>query len=185
MKKVIISMATIITIAVVASISYWAVTTALSPKQEVYQSDYGIFSITAPANLTEQILPVDVPTVGRIDAHAFTGQNGNVVYSVTYSDYPAGYIGQTNPEELLNGARDGAVGKVDRKIIGEETVSLDGNPGKEITVYGKMEEGNYFISKMRLYLVGNRLYVVMILAPEGELSVKEMDDYLNSFSLKK
>ncbi len=64
----------------------------------------------------------------------------------------------------------------------EKPIELAGKyPGREITIEKKGE----IVAKMRIYLVNNRLYQVMVLGPGAAFSTKDVGIFLDSFRLNK
>jgi hypothetical protein len=187
MKRVIVAIITIIVFTIFFLLGRKLIIDYVLPQPMETQNiktNYGEFTIQAPVNLTEEVKKMDISNLGQLELHTFSGTKGNVAYIVGYSDYPEEYIEDIDPRDLLLGALDGAIKtNTNRKLLGgQKEVMLDDNLGIEATIYEKVEEGKYAIEKMRIYLVGNRFYVVTIIAPEGELTVKEMDEYLESFT---
>jgi hypothetical protein len=189
LKKVLLFFILLIVFTFFFLLGFFAVAVFFSPKQPVaqtYQTNYAVFTIQAHANLIEEATNVQIPILGPLEVHTFSGSNGKATYGVSYSDFPHDFIENSDPHAILLSARDGAVKNINGKLLGgEKTITLDGYPGIEDTIYAQTEDGQSIIIKLRLYFAVNRLYQVMIIAPEGELTVKEMDDYLNSFNIIK
>jgi hypothetical protein len=150
-------------------------------KQEL-KSDSGKFSITAPGELKEELQSVDTD-VGKIDIHMYTLEKSGRAYVVGYSDYPQEMINQTDPQKLLDGGRDGAMKNVSGKLIKEKKITLKENPGRELVLDGTSASGQEATIMARLFLVGNRLYQVMVVTPKGADSSSETSDFLGSFKL--
>ncbi|MDI6790005.1 MAG: hypothetical protein QME44_04875 [Thermodesulfobacteriota bacterium] len=68
----------------------------------------------------------------------------------------------------MDGSRNGAVSNVNGKLIMELKISLDGNPGREIVIDAKAGNGQDVTVIACAYLVGNRMYQVLIGAPKAE-----------------
>jgi len=102
---------------------------------------------------------------------------------VGYSDYPEEMVKESDPEKILDGSRDGAVRNANGKLVLENKISLDGNPGRELVIDAKGKGGQDATMKARVFLVKNRLYQVMVVAPKGQVSGAEIDDFLKSFKL--
>lgn len=139
--------------------------------------------MTTPASLKEEVQSADVPQVGTVTNHIFSGTQGNINYAVSYVDFPEEFVQRADPAKLLDGSRDGAVNGVNGKLVLESNISLNANPGREIVIAAKAGDGKDATIKTRIYLVKNRLYQVMIVAPKGEVSNDEMMRYLESFKL--
>jgi hypothetical protein len=78
----------------------------------------------------------------------------------------------------LDGGREGAVAKVNGKLLSETPLTLEGYPGREMTI----SAGQLGV-RSRMYLVDNRAYSIIITGPVGELNLPRVDEVLNSFKL--
>ncbi|KAM3101875.1 hypothetical protein ACKFKF_06325 [Phormidesmis sp. 146-12] len=151
-------------------------------KSEEFKSQTGKFSVTSPIALREETKTLDT-MAGKINLHMFTATEKNKAYFVAYADYPEQLLKVSNPEKMLDGARDGAVSNVNGKLVDEKKVSIDGSPGRELTIEAKGSNGQDGTVKARVFLVKNRLYQAMVVAPKEEVNATEMDAFLQSFKL--
>jgi hypothetical protein len=148
-----------------------------------FTSEEGGFSVASPLPLEESSQSIDT-TLGPIEVHFFMAEEGSRAYMVGYSDYPQDFVDQSDPEAMLDGARDGAVGNINGKLVSEIKVLLeDRYPGREIVVTAMVDNDQEGTLKERMFLVGNRLYQIMVIAPSGEMSVQEMNEFINSLEL--
>ena len=116
---------------------------------------------------------------GAIDMHMYTVASDNMYCSVAFYDVPTG-IGKTNDvllEDTCNGFVKGAnlTEKAERRAI-----SLGAHPGREII--GESPDGA-FLLMARYYLVGKRIYLVMVGTAIAEASSPDVGRYLDSFRL--
>jgi hypothetical protein len=153
-----------------------------APKSQEFKSEAGKFSVMTPVALKEQTQTMDMK-VGKIVSHMFLGNFGGIGYGVGYSDYPEEAVRKSDPEKILDGARNGAVSNVNGKLVMETKITLEGNPGRELIVDAKSTQGEDLTIKSRLFLVKNRLYVVMAAAKKGKVAFSELDKFLQSFKL--
>jgi hypothetical protein len=156
-------------------------------KPQEFVSRSGGFAVAGPAAMEEVTIQTINRTFGIVDLHIF---NFNAMHRkmqcyVTYSDYPEVVIAhfKLDAQKVLDGARDAAVGDLNHKLVIEQPITLGANPGRELVIEVKAQGGQVQTLKARLYLVKNRLYQVKALAPKGEVSVAEMDEFLRSFRL--
>jgi len=152
---------------------------------EKFTSEEGAFSVISPLPLEESTQSIDTE-LGLIEVHFFMAEQVDRAYMVGYSDYPQDFVDQSDPQAMLDGARDGAVGNINGKLVSEIKVLLDDQyPGREIVVTAMLDQDQEGTLKERMFLVGNRLYQVMVIAPSGDMGVQEMDEFINSFKLLK
>jgi serine/threonine-protein kinase len=155
--------------------------TASAPQAwEEYSSQEGNFSALMPGTPQYKKQPIQT-AAGAIDMHMFSREFGNSsAYIIMYADYPQS-VTSVPADKLLDGARDGAVGNSKGKLVQESGLILDGgHPGRELTVdmdgKGRM--------KLRLFMVRQRLYQVMVLGSNPEFIESEANTkYLTSFKL--
>jgi hypothetical protein len=108
-------------------------------------------------------------------------QKGEVVYLVGYADYPDELVKQNTAEKLLRTTRDGTLESLEGKLITDQDIQLDKlHPGREFQIQLK---GNA-IYRARVFLVKKRVYQVVLVTTNKELSVdKEAERFFSSFKL--
>lgn len=153
------------------------------PAPETFASETGEFSIAAPAAFEETQQSVETP-VGPVDIYTFTAETDDTAYVVAYSDYPTEIIEQTDPQVLLDSSRDGAVTNLGGTLVSEEVIDLEGNPGRSLVINATANEDQAATINSRIYLVDNRLYQVLVVAPEGESTPEASETFLDSFDLQ-
>ena len=117
--------------------------------------------------------------VGPIDMHLFSLDLAkDAVYMVMFSDYPD-VVAQAPADKVLDGGRDGALANTKGKLIGEQSISLDGFPGREFTI----EIPGKGMMKLRAFLVRQRLYQVMAVGTNERIDQEDTGKYLTSFRL--
>lgn len=144
---------------------------------EEFSSSEGAFSILMPGTPTEQTKTVNT-AVGPIDAYFFLLERKDIAYMVGYSDYPDTVVQKTNPDAILEGARNGAVANVQGKLLNELIISLNGYPGRELKIEPAGGKGTI---KAKIFIVGNRLYQVMVVTPKEKAFSKNVRRFLDSF----
>jgi hypothetical protein len=107
-------------------------------------------------------------------------------YLISYADLPPKEEKPADVvyEECIQGA---LAGQRDSKKVGDERPpKLDGQyPGREWVMEYKGPDGQRYWARVRLYLVGNRLYLLTANGTEAFVRSKDTDDYLNSLVLIK
>ena len=154
--------------------------TACSGTQE-FKSDSGKFSVQVPQPLAESVQTTNTES-GKIDQHVFTADVGKTTYLVAYADYPPESV-KGDPQKVIDLAITNAITNVTGQLISSKSITVDGNSGTEIFLESFSQDGQAVHSKVRFFMVGNRLYEVMGLANRGEVDFAAIDGYLNSFKI--
>jgi len=160
-----------------------AAVAAPKDKGVVFTSKAGKFTITFPEKPKETTKKV-ATAAGNLDNHLFYVEKGaNSVYLLSYSDYPKGSVTANNKDKILDGCRDGVTNNLRGKRLSEKklTVGADKHPGRDILV----ELPNKNLYRTRLYLVGERLFQIVVLGPSEFVKDKQVDSFLDSFKLDK
>ena len=119
---------------------------------------------------------------GPIEVHMFVAEQGQKAWLVGYSDYPEALVEASDPATMLAGARDGAVSNVNGQLVSDAEITLNGYPGREFSA-SVTQNGQEIVLRQRVYMVGNRLYQVVVIAPKGEENSTEVEDFFQSFRL--
>lgn len=152
---------------------------AFVPHTTPFVSKKGKFSINFKEKPSEQ--QQDVPTeVGNIKMYMFMHEESlTKAYMVAYCDYPKELIANADPTELLNGSKEGVIGKFDAVITHEEIAEFMGHPSINFGASGPQYHTEY-----KLLLVKNRLYQVGILSTSKIESI-DVDGFMRTFKLLK
>jgi hypothetical protein len=153
-----------------------------APTLKEFKSEAGRFSVMTPALLEETVQPVETQG-GKLDLHLFAGQWGNIGYYVSYCDYPPELAQTDRLEKMLDGARDGAVGNVQGRLISEARIDLSGHPGRELVIETGAQVAPGARLQGRMFMVQNRLYQIMVVVPRAEKVPREGEQFLQSFKL--
>jgi serine/threonine-protein kinase len=117
--------------------------------------------------------------LGPIDMHMFNlNIRRDAAYMIMYSDYPE-IVTKAKPDDLLDGGRNGALSNTKGKLIGEQNMSLDGFPGREIVI----EVPGKGIMKLRAFMVRQRLFQVIAVGTKEKIDHEDTIKYLTSFRL--
>ncbi len=145
-----------------------------------FTSKTGKFSARFPGKPKEQ----DIAAAGASGKSVTLEVNGNT-YSVTYADLPAAAAAVLNMPELLDqvldGTRDAAVTQMKGKLLDSSKIKLDGNAGREF----KVELPEKKVMQNRMYLVGTRVYQVMVVGSKDFVAGDDAAKFLKSFTLTK
>ena len=154
---------------------------ALQAPAAPFVSKEGGFRISLPSEPSEKTQQIPSP-IGTIEAHFFQAKRGDVEYVVSYNDYPD-KVGQADPDKVLDGAANGAVGGVNgAKLLKKQDRKIGQVPGKEIEFSFPGPNGADGLGRARLYLSGTRMYSIMIRGPKADV-LAASDAYFRSFGL--
>jgi serine/threonine-protein kinase len=152
-------------------------TTAPAAWQE-FSSAEGNFAVLMPGTPSYEKKSQST-ALGPIDMHMFTlNLKRDAVYMVMYSDYPE-IVTRAKPVDLLDGGRNGALSNTKGKLVGEQNMSLDGFPGREIVI----EVPGKGLMKLRAFMVRQRLFQVMAVGTKEKIDHEDTAKYLTSFRL--
>jgi hypothetical protein len=151
-----------------------------STNTEKFSSVDGKFKIAFPG--TPVLSSENVPTeVGNIEMKSFTYEkSATEIYIIAYSDYPSELVKQSDPETLLNGAKEGALTNQQATLKSDEKITLDGNPGYYFTAVKDTYHMCY-----KIFLKENRLYMMLMLRDGDYPSKDAIDGFIGSFELIK
>lgn len=145
-----------------------------------YKSTEGRFSVLMPSVPEERKQTVNTP-VGPIDQHvAILSPDKNTAYLASYADYPESATQGVKPDQILDGSRDGSVANIQGKLLSELIITLGDYPGREIRV---AFPDDIHTMRMRIYIVGSRLYQVGVLTTKENVSNNSVTKFLDSFKL--
>lgn len=116
---------------------------------------------------------------GKSVLHMNLARAGKAMYGANYSDFPA-EIKKADLKQLYDSSRDGAVANLEGKLASEKDIKLGKHPGREIRI--DVAKGKQLF-RARVYLVGQRLYQVIVLGTPETATSKEADQFLDSFKL--
>lgn len=139
----------------------------------------GGFSIEAPDNFMEKEIVVE-SIIGPLKFKIYLLELDRIVYLVGFSDYPDSIFQVKTPDELLDYAGEEAIKNLKGNVLSESKLSLGKHPGRELVIGFPEQETE---QRLRLYLVGSRLYQLTVLTPKFLLEQSEPDRFFNSFRL--
>ena len=111
------------------------------------------------------------------------GNDDNVLYGVSYSDYPAEHVHSdsiNSLKEFFDRSITGSINAIQGKKLTETIINYKGYPGREVRVDFK---NGMAIIKYRFYLVKNRLYTMQVITLTQKNFNKDINKYLDSFEL--
>lgn len=145
-----------------------------------YISDKGKFKTVLPGkpSLTSKDLSIgrDGVTVPVTTERVETATRA--ILSVSYADYPESFR-EVPPKAILDGVRDGLKGS-DGKISDETEIRFGPgkHPGRELRIVAGKN-----VIRVRIVLVGTRLYEVMITGSKDAVSSSSAEAFWNGFEV--
>ena len=119
----------------------------------------------------------DIPTeAGSFELHTYIAEVGSAALYIGVCDYGSKTEGK-DPQELLQGAKNGALQSSSSHMVSEKKISLDVNPGVEFQAVNDTAQFT-----VRIYLVGNVLYQTLVVAPLDK-PYADITRFLDSFQL--
>lgn len=146
-----------------------------------YDSSAGKFSVEFPGKPEEQSQTVQTE-VGSIKLNIVMYEKRNSAYLVMYCDYPADHVQAAGSDVILEGACEGAVSNIRGTLVSQEPITIGDHPGREIKATASTD-GNQVELRSRIYLVGNRLYQVIVSATPGGTKDSVANRFVDSFKL--
>jgi hypothetical protein len=159
-----------------------ATTAHAADEWKTLTSEKGAFTISMPGTPTESQQTYDTDA-GPVTATLYMLEldGGNVAYLAGFNDFDKKQVAGKDPQDMLDGARDGAVANVQGTLVKETKITLDGNPGREILVQAPGDMLVY----ARVYLVKNRLLQALVVMPKKTLKEGDVTKFLTSITLLK
>ena len=136
-----------------------------------------------PGKPQEQTQAVD-SAVGTVKMHIASFEDRSGAYLTTYVDYPAELIRSGLENDVLDGAVQGGVANVNGKLTRQTDFPLGAYPGREAEFDAPAQGSQPAMHiKSRYFLVNNRLYQVMVVAPQNQGLPAAAQKFLDSFKL--
>lgn len=121
----------------------------------------GRFKVLMPGapKTSRQTIRTDI---GNVASTRYTVTDAaNVTYDVLFNEYPEARVSKTNPQKLLDGARDGLLYQTKGRMIAEKHITLASFPGRDQLIAD--DSGAHY--RVRLVWAGSRLYQIMAVSP--------------------
>jgi hypothetical protein len=151
------------------------------PEWQQIGSQDGRFAVMMPEFPDYDVQDVLTP-VGTLKLHIFSVSAEDSVFMAAYNDYPEFIVNSGDAGKMLDGARDGAVSNVSGKLLSESQIRLQGYPGRELWIEADVD-GQDGLARARIYLVGRRLYQILVAGPKNQFPNHDAERCLNSFIL--
>jgi len=136
----------------------------------------GGFSIMMPDKPSQRDLSHNTDN-GKASSPLYELTKDAFKYVITYLDYPFSAEGKERDKLLDTGAEAG-ITNVGGKVVSNTPISIDSYPGREVK--GEMQGILY---RSRVYLVRQRLYLLIVWMPTTKASSENATKFLESFKL--
>ncbi|MEA5526308.1 hypothetical protein [Nodularia spumigena] len=155
----------------------------VQPEWSVFTAPDGRFTVLMPGQ-PDRDTQIQKTYMGEINLEMFVVEppKQQVAYLVVYNDFPYSYGQMTDPQTILNNARDMALKTTQSNLIRQRNIlSSNGHPGKEIEY---VNTGGR-ITRNRMYVADGRLYQVMAITSRKQQPTfaNNITKYFNSFNL--
>lgn len=157
-----------------------AVTPAIGDeKLTEYRNDTGKFKILFPGKPSMST----VKGMGDVMVQVFAVESGGSAYTINYYDSPNPLRDEDSPK-LLDGEIDGFYKALAGKKATQKEIKLqDKHKGAEHT--GTITKPADLSVRGRTFIVGQRVYNVLLLGPPNFVTAKPAQQYLDSFQVDK
>jgi hypothetical protein len=168
---------TVAFIAICVAIYIYTGNNKLAPFKE-FRSDEGRFTVLMPGKPEVQNEAMNMP-FGMVNTITYMAGSRKIGCIVSYADYPALLIKTTNPQKLLDGARDGAIKDGNGRLISETSINFHGLPAKEF----RTEVSGKAFTAARFILASQRFYELVFFAPTDKDHEQDISQFFNSFKI--
>ncbi len=147
-----------------------------------YNSAEGRYSVMVPSQPTVGTQESATADGVKFTQHKATLVDGSAVYLIGYFDHVPG------TQFSFERARDGMVGAVNGTVLEESNLTLAANPGRELKVATRDDQGAEYLLRARFYDADQRVYVIQFIYPKADDSEAMRtagSRYFDSFQLLK
>jgi len=148
------------------------------PEWKEFVAKDGRFKISMPGTPKKRELETE-SDFGKGVLYMNVVEVGKTMYAANYCDFPA-EVKKATLQQVYDSSRDGAVANMEGKLVSEKNVKLGKHPGREIRI--NVAEGKRLF-RVRVYLVEQRLYQVVVFGTPETATSKDADKFLDSFKL--
>jgi hypothetical protein len=142
-----------------------------------FRPEGGKFYVLMPGTPQTGLQPVPLPDGKSTQLHQGAIEADSVAYVATFVDYPDEIIRRAPPDTHLDNARNGTA--KGHKLRSEKRLTIAKHPGREYIV----DRSDGLVMKIRSFLVGNRLYQLIVVGNPGVDTLPDTAKFLESFRL--
>lgn len=151
-----------------------------------YTSDDGGFSVMMPGKDVETEKTTTYSEAGPIDLYMHSVSRNDAFYMVSYNDMDFLediQMTAADMNDILEGGVEGSKSTLPGgKFIYRRNTSMSGNPGKEYRIEGTKDDLDVVVFG-KVYLVGTRLYQVVVTTLKSNAESEDISKFMNSFRL--
>jgi hypothetical protein len=148
-----------------------------------YVSKAGNFRVAFPERPKSTRQTVDSPA-GKLVVHLESIERARTVRLVSWTENPHELIRGKDPEGVLDGGVRGMTSSGQWTIRGQHSIPLGPHPGREVQFEASPSGGGPTGRGLaRIYLVGDRLYQVLMIGPESATTDRTLMEFVGSFEL--
>lgn len=137
---------------------------------KAFSSKEGRFTVLLPGTPEKNVRTYESP-YGKLDEHSFSLKTF-ALYAVIYTDYPE-KDGLRDVRAFFAGVREGHLRALNGQLLEEKEDNRAGYAGHII----KVRAANGYVSRLRVYLVGNRAYILFVIMPEQNAGAESLKFY--------
>jgi|GEM_PF-643709 len=141
-----------------------------------YRSDDGGYTVLLPAEPKVSTQLADT-AAGSVELTMALTEMDNYAAGVSFNEIPK--AAQADPGTLLAGGRDGAAKNLKGTVISDKPIKLGNYAGTEFVV----ETPAGLLYTARVYIVNDRLYQILFLAPKDQIDQFDVPGFFDSFNL--
>ena len=153
---------------------------AQTPAWQTYSYPADGFNASFPSEPDLQKKSVPTENVGTFELRSYIGTDGEVAMFVGVCDYGSQTAGK-NPDDLLQGAKNGALQNSNSHLLSETKTTLGVYHGLTFEAESDQTQKERLFSA-RIYMVGSTLYQVLVVSPLGK-PYADTTRFLDSFQL--
>ncbi len=152
-----------------------------NPDWKPFASERAGFTIAFPSPPKESKQRVQA-AAGELEVLVFVSEEKNdTSFVVSCSDVPESASGKETIDKRLDFARDGAAANSRGKLRTEKKIEREGHPGRDLVI----DHEDTTVVRLRLFVVGRRLYQVMVIGPGTVATSRDVTFFLDSFRVNK
>ena len=142
-----------------------------------YRPEGGKYFVLMPGTPETGSQPVPLPDGRSVLMYQGSIETPNAAYVATFVDYPDDVISRAPADTHLDNARDGTV--KGHTLRSEKRLTIAQNPGREYIIV----RSDGLVMVVRSFLVGNRLYQMIVVGRAGVDEQPDTAKFLESFRL--